>query len=96
MRGLKTKLRRATKKRAARKRRRTQTKRPSRAGAAAAERARDAAAKVGAPLTFRAEVMPGLGRDERTFAVARVLRNGRVELKGLTGQHALAEFEPVH
>lgn len=90
MRGLKTKLRRATKatkKRVALKRKRATAKRPS--------RARAAAAKVGALLTFRAELMPGLGREERTFAVARVLRSGRVELRDLAGQHALAEFEPV-
>jgi hypothetical protein len=45
-------------------------------------------------LTFRAELMPGRASGERTFTVARVLTNGRIELKGLVGQHALAEFEP--
>jgi hypothetical protein len=44
-------------------------------------------------LTFRAEVMPGRESDRRTFTVARVLSNGRVELSGLLGQHAEAEFE---
>ena len=52
-------------------------------------------ARVGMCLTFRAEVMPGRERDLRTFTVARVLRNGRVELNGLLGQHAEAEFEAV-
>ena len=46
-------------------------------------------------LTFRAEVMPGRAAGERTFTVARVLANGRVELSGLVGQHTLAEFEPM-
>jgi hypothetical protein len=48
---------------------------------------------VGMRLTFRAEVMPGREPDQRTFTVARVLENGQVELNGLTGQHAEAEFE---
>ncbi len=46
-------------------------------------------------LTFRAEVMPGRERDQRTFTVACVLVNGRVELSGLFGQHAETEFEPA-
>jgi hypothetical protein len=46
-------------------------------------------------LTFRAEVMPGRESDQRTYTVARVLANGRVELSGLFGQHAEAEFEAV-
>jgi hypothetical protein len=50
---------------------------------------------VGASLTFRAEIMPGRNRIERTFEVARVLRNGRVELAKMEGQHSLAEFERV-
>lgn len=52
-------------------------------------------ASVGMLLTFRAEVMPGREPDERTFTVARVLENGRVELTGLVGQHAMTEFEHV-
>jgi hypothetical protein len=50
---------------------------------------------AGARLTFRAEVMPGRGWDERTFIVERVLAGGRVELVGLNGQHAVTEFEPA-
>jgi hypothetical protein len=52
-------------------------------------------AAAGTRLTFRAEVMPGRAAGERTFTVARVLANGRVELAGLYGQHALTEFESV-
>ena len=50
---------------------------------------------AGQRLTFRAELMPGKGSAERTFVVERVLANGRVELKGMSGQHAITEFEPA-
>ena len=50
-------------------------------------------AGVGARVTFRAEVMPGRDTLERTFTVARVVASGRVELTGLTGEHAESEFE---
>ena len=46
-------------------------------------------------LTFRAELMPGRDPLERTFEVSRVLRNRRVELATLEGQHSLSEFEPI-
>lgn len=52
-------------------------------------------ASIGMRLTFRAEVMPGRERDQRTFIVARVMPSGRVELQGLIGQHSEMEFEPV-
>jgi hypothetical protein len=48
---------------------------------------------AGARLTFRAELMPGRESSERTYTVARVLANGRIELMGLGGQHTLTEFE---
>jgi hypothetical protein len=47
---------------------------------------------AGTRLTFRAEVMPGRGATERTFTVARVLAGGRVELSGLSGEHAITAF----
>jgi hypothetical protein len=50
-------------------------------------------AETGMSLTFRAELMPGREPHERTFIVASVLANGRVELVGLAGQHAEREFE---
>ena len=53
-------------------------------------------ARVGMRLAFRAEVMPGRDRIERTFTVARVLASGRVELIGLGGQHTESEFEHAH
>lgn len=52
-------------------------------------------ASVGMQLTFRAEVMPGRVHDQRTFTVTHVLASGRVELRGLLGQHTMTEFEPV-
>ena len=50
-------------------------------------------AGVGERVTFRAEVMPGRDHAERTFTVARVVASGRVELTGLSGEHAETEFE---
>lgn len=48
------------------------------------------------PITFRAEIMPGKSRDERTFRVKDVLRNGRVTLHDFTGEHRESEFEAVN
>ena len=50
-------------------------------------------AEAGMSLTFRAELMPGREPLERTYTVASVLANGRVELVGLAGQHDEREFE---
>jgi len=47
-------------------------------------------------VTFRAEVMPGRDKMDRTFQVTRVLTNGRIELAELEGQHSLAEFERTY
>lgn len=47
-------------------------------------------------ITFRAEIMPGKNRDERTFQIREVLRNGRVTLHGFSGEHRETEFEPVN
>lgn len=53
-------------------------------------------ARVGAEVTFRAELMPGRDPGERTFTVARIFASGRIELVGLAGEHAEAEFEAAH
>jgi hypothetical protein len=50
-------------------------------------------ASAGTCLTFRAELMPGRATAERTFTVVSMLPNGRVELEGLSGEHAESEFE---
>jgi hypothetical protein len=52
-------------------------------------------ARPGMPVTFRAELMPGRSRDERTFRVADILPSGRVTLEEFTGDHTESEFEPI-
>jgi len=47
-------------------------------------------------VTFRAEVMPGRSREERTFTVKKVLANGRVELHGFPDEHREGAFEPIN
>jgi len=47
------------------------------------------------PITFRAEVMPGRSREERTFRVEKVLPSGRVTLQDFIGEHRQSEFETV-
>ena len=55
----------------------------------------DVWARPGMMVTFRAEVMPGRERHERTFQVKELLASGRVSLHGAAGEHAEKEFEPV-
>lgn len=50
-------------------------------------------ARPGMSVTFRAELMPGRDRAERTFRVAQLLPSGRVALEGFAGEHAETEFE---
>ena len=52
-------------------------------------------ARPGMPVIFRAELMPGRSRAERTFRVAEILPSGRVTLQEFTGDHAEPEFEPI-
>ena len=52
-------------------------------------------ARPGMPVTFRAELMPGRSRAERTSHVAEVLPNGRVTLEEFGGDHAESEFESI-
>jgi hypothetical protein len=47
-------------------------------------------------VTFRAEVMPGKTREQRTFRIKDVLANGRVELYDFNGEHREKEFEPIN
>lgn len=53
----------------------------------------DVWARPGMAVTFRAEVMPGREREERTFRVKELLPSGRVSLHGVDGEHAAKEFE---
>ena len=55
----------------------------------------DVWARPGMPVTFRAEVMPGRDRSERTFLVKELLPSGRISLHGADGEHAEKEFDPV-
>jgi hypothetical protein len=52
-------------------------------------------ARPGMLVTFRAELMPGRERSERTFRVKELLTSGRVSLHGVDGEHAEKEFEPI-
>lgn len=47
-------------------------------------------------VTFRAEIMPGKNREERTFRINKVLNNGRVVLYDFDGEHRETSFEPVN
>jgi hypothetical protein len=66
-----------------------------RSGRAAKSGAVDVWARPGMNVTFRAEVMPGRDRAERTFRVKELLSSGRVLLQGTGGEHAEREFEPI-
>ncbi|HEV2802320.1 MAG TPA: hypothetical protein VGW12_17745 [Pyrinomonadaceae bacterium] len=58
-----------------------------------AGRALDRWARPGMSVTFRAELMPGRGRAERTFRVAELLPSRRIRLEGAAGEHTENEFE---
>ncbi|MDQ2746651.1 MAG: hypothetical protein M3T96_05265 [Acidobacteriota bacterium] len=47
-------------------------------------------------VVFRAEVMPGKSREERTFRIREVMRNGRVKLHDFSGEHREKEFEAIN
>src|SRR5260370_38591556 len=53
-------------------------------------------ARPGMIVTFRAELMPGREREERTFRVKELLPSGRVSLQGFAGEHTVTEFESLH
>ena len=55
----------------------------------------DVWARPGMMVTFRAELMPGRDREERTFRVKELLASGRVLLEGVSGEHAEKEFNSV-
>lgn len=59
------------------------------------KKAGDVWARPGMPVTFRAELMPGRDRNQRTFLVKELLLSGRVSLHGADGEHAEKEFEPI-
>jgi hypothetical protein len=62
---------------------------------ATTKRIGDVWARPGMLVTFRAELMPGRERDDRTFRVKELLSSGRVSLHDVDGEHTEKEFEPV-
>ena len=50
-------------------------------------------ARPGMKVTFRAELMPGRDREERTARIRELLPSGRVLLQEIEGEHAQNEFE---
>lgn len=59
------------------------------------KKAGDVWARPGMQVTFRAELMPGRDRNQRSFVVKELLSSGRVSLHGVDGEHAQKEFEPI-
>jgi hypothetical protein len=55
----------------------------------------DVWARPGMVVTFRAELMPGRDREDRTFRVEELLPSGRVSLQGFAGEHAEKEFDSI-
>ncbi len=47
-------------------------------------------------VTFRAEIMPGRDREERTYRIESVLRNGRVTLYDFPGEYRESAFEAIN
>lgn len=47
-------------------------------------------------VTFRAELMPGRDREQRTARVKELLPSGRVTLHEVSGEHGQQEFDPVN
>ena len=68
---------------------------PNRRARTGRDTTRDTWARPGMAVTFRAELMPGRDRSERTFQVTSLLPSGRVLLAGVAGEHAEKEFERV-
>ncbi|MBL8180818.1 MAG: hypothetical protein JNL64_04335 [Blastocatellia bacterium] len=46
-------------------------------------------------VIFRAEIMPGKNREERTFRIAHVMPNGRVVLHNFNGEYRQTAFEKI-
>jgi hypothetical protein len=59
------------------------------------EKAPSVWARPGMTVTFRAELMPGRDREERTARIKELLPSGRVLLHEVDGEHAQSEFERI-
>jgi hypothetical protein len=64
--------------------------------AAARELVQNAWARPEMKVTFRAEIMPGRDREQRTFRIKHVLSNGRITLYDFIGEHRQGAFEPLN
>lgn len=53
-------------------------------------------ARPGMTVTFRAELMPGRDREQRTASVKKLLPSGRVLLHEVEGEHGQGEFDPIN
>lgn len=53
-------------------------------------------ARPGMEVTFRAEIMPGKLREERTFRIAEVRPSGRVVLQDFNGEYRQEAFEKIN
>ena len=53
-------------------------------------------ARPGMTVTFRAELMPGRDREQRTARVKKLLPSGRVLLHEIEGEHGQGEFDPIN
>jgi hypothetical protein len=53
-------------------------------------------ARPGMTVTFRAELMPGRDREQRTASVKKLLPSGRVLLHEIEGEHGQGEFDPIN
>ena len=60
------------------------------------ENSQDMWARPEMNVTFRAEIMPGKMREERTFRVAKAMPNGRVVLHDFLGEHRQGAFEVIN
>ena len=47
-------------------------------------------------IVFRAQIMPGKNREQRTFRVKDFLPKGRVTLYNFAGEHLENEFEAIN
>ncbi|HEY2975388.1 MAG TPA: hypothetical protein VGJ48_22920 [Pyrinomonadaceae bacterium] len=61
----------------------------------AAKKSPNVWARPGMTVTFRAELMPGRDREQRTARVKELLPSGRVTLHEIAGEHAQNEFDRV-
>jgi len=60
------------------------------------EPAKDIWARPEMNVTFRAEIMPGASRDDRTYRIDTVLPNGRVTLHDFVGEFRETAFEAIN